>query len=276
MKYFDAHCHVQLDAYDADRPEVLERMRLAEVGGLIVGVDFASSKAAVELVRSELGRVTKEKGSQKYWATVGLHPNDTDEPFNAEGFDNLLKLSKNLIVAIGECGLDYYRPDEPESVQKIQKEIFEQQIELAVKYGKPLMIHSRPSKGTQDAYNDTISMLVSKKREYGDRLKGNMHFFVGGIEEARQFVELDFTMSYTAVLTFTHDYDEVVDYIPLTHLLSETDSPYVAPAPNRGKRNEPTAVREVIKAIARIRDEDQEEVRKAILVNSARMFNVSL
>ena len=276
MKYFDAHCHVQLGAYDADRAEVLERMRQAEVGGLIVGVDFASSVAATELVKSELSRANEESRSQTYWAAVGLHPNDTNEPFNADGFDALLSQPENMIVAIGECGLDYYRPDEPESVKKIQKDIFEQQIELAVKYSKPLMIHSRPSKGTQDAYNDTISMLTSKKREYGDRLKGDMHFFVGGVEEARQFVDLDFTMSYTAVLTFTHDYDEVVRYLPLAYLLSETDSPYVAPAPNRGKRNEPTAVREIIKAIAGIRGEDEDAVRQAILANSARMFGISL
>jgi TatD DNase family protein len=239
-------------------------MEQAEVGGLIVGVDYASSKAAVELV----------KGRSGFFVAVGLHPNDTDEPFNAGGFNALAAMPE--VVAIGECGLDYYRPEEPEEVKKIQKEIFEQQIELAVRYGKPLMIHSRPSKGTQDAYYDTLDMLTSKKKEYGDRLKGDMHFFVGGEEEARRFVELDFTMSYTAVLTFTHDYDEVIRSIPLTHLLSETDSPYVAPAPNRGKRNEPTAVIEVVKAIARIRGEDEEEVRKAILANSERIFSVSL
>ena len=129
MKYFDAHCHVQLKPYDEDREEVLVRMAEAEVGGLVVGVDFASSKFATELVQGRGG----------LWSAVGLHPNDTDEPFNAQGFDELAK--KENVVAIGECGLDYYRPGEPEAVKKIQKEIFEQQIELAVKYEKPLMIH---------------------------------------------------------------------------------------------------------------------------------------
>jgi TatD DNase family protein len=268
MKYFDAHCHVQLSAYDQDREEVLARMTDAEVGGLIVGVDFASSKAAVELVQNR----------PEFFAAIGLHPNDTDEPFNADGFDLLLQEDANTSVhkirAIGECGLDYYRPDEPESVKKIQKDIFEQQIELAVKYDKPLMIHSRPSKGTQDAYLDTIDLLTSKKREYGDRLRGDMHFFVGGIDEARKFIELDFTMSYTAVLTFTHDYDEVIRYVPISSLLSETDSPFVAPASQRGKRNEPTSVLEVVAAIARIRGEDEEVVREAILRNAAKSFKI--
>jgi TatD DNase family protein len=264
MKYFDVHCHVQLKAYDEDREAVLEKMKEAEVGGLIVGVDLASSQAAVELVT----------GREGLWAAVGLHPNDTDELFNAGAFDALAKLPE--VVAIGECGLDYYRPGEPESVKAIQKEIFEQQIELAVKYDKPLMIHSRPSKGTQDAYHDTIDMIISKKREYGDKLRGDMHFFVGGIEEARKFVELGFTMSYTAVITFARDYDEVIRYLPLKSILSETDSPFVAPAPNRGRRNEPVAVREVIKTLAQIRGEDEEAVRHAILENTSKIFRISL
>ena len=264
MKYFDAHCHIQFNAYDEDRAEVVARMKDAEVGGLIVGVDLATSKLALEMVADE----------KEFFASVGLHPNDTDEPYDAEAFDELARQSKT--VAIGECGLDYYRPDEPEAVKKKQKEIFEQQIELAVKYEKPLMIHSRPSKGTQDAYHDTIDLLTSKKKEYGDKLKGDMHFFVGSIDEARVFAGLDFTMSYTAVITFARDYDEVIRFLPLTNILSETDSPYVAPAPNRGKRNEPTAVRDVVKAIAQIRGDDEEKVRMAILQNAARIFSFSL
>jgi TatD DNase family protein len=264
MRYFDAHCHIQFDMYDADRAEVLARMLEAEVGGLIVGVNRASSEAAIALVQ----------GQPELFASVGLHPNDTHEEFDMEAFEKMARQSKT--VAIGECGLDYYRSEklksEPEDVKKKQKEIFEQQIELAVKYEKPLMIHSRPSKGTQDAYHDTLDILRSKQREYGDRLKGNMHFFVGGIDEARAFVDLDFTLSYTAVITFARDYDDVIRSVPLTHLLTETDSPYVAPAPNRGRRNEPTAVRDVVRAIASIRSEDEESVRETLLANAFRVF----
>jgi TatD DNase family protein len=266
MKYFDAHCHVQFDAYDADRAAVLERMREAEVGGLVVGVNFATSKAAIELV----------KDKSDLWASIGLHPNDTQhDDFNFDEYADLAQQEK--VVAIGECGLDYFRPiDVTPEVVKRQKDVLEKHIELAVKYDKPLMIHSRPRKGQQDAYHDTIDMLQSAKREHGDKLKGDMHFFVGGIEEARQFVELDFTMSYTAVLTFARDYDEVVKFLPLTHILSETDSPYVAPPPNRGKRNEPTAVRDVVEAIAGIRGEEIEAVRMALLRNATRIFRIPL
>jgi TatD DNase family protein len=266
MKYFDAHCHIQFDAYDADREVVLSRMSEAEVGGLVVGVDLPSSEAALSLVRGAEGA--------SLYAAAGLHPNDVEQGFDSVAFAALVK--NPLVRAVGECGLDYYRPAElSDVVKKRQKDIFEEHIQLAVKNEKPLMIHSRPSKGSQDAYYDTLEMLRSKKAEYGDRLRGNMHFFVGGVEEAREFVAIDFTMSYTAVITFTHDYDEVIQAIPLNHLLTETDSPYVAPAPNRGKRNEPLAVREVVRAMARIRNENEEAVRTSVLQNATRLFRIT-
>jgi TatD DNase family protein len=120
-----------------------------------------------------------------------------------------------------------------------------------------------------------IDILSSYKKEFGDLLQGNIHFFVGGIEEAKDFIELDFTLSYTAVLTFTQDYDETVRFAPLTHILTETDSPYVAPASRRGQRNDPFSVKDVVEAVARIRGGDEEVVRAAILANAARVFGVS-
>jgi TatD DNase family protein len=136
------------------------------------------------------------------------------------------------------------------------------------------MIHARPAKGTNDAYVDLIDILTSAKKEYGDDLRGNVHFFVGGVEEARKLIELDLTLSFTAVLTFARDYDEVVRFAPLTHILSETDSPYVAPAPNRGRRNDPRAVIAVVEAIAGIRGEDVETVRVQILENAQELFKL--
>lgn len=264
MKYFDAHCHIQFSGvggYDEDRDAVVKRMHDAEVGGLIVGTDRASSEAAIALA-----------DGKTLFASVGLHPNDKPQ----EGYDDTIyeKLAQDpKVVAIGECGLDYFRPDEPEKEKARQKDVFARHIQLAGTSGKPLMIHARPSKGSMDAYLDAFEMLVEAKREFPN-LMGNMHFFVGDIEIAKKYLELGFTFSYTAVLTFTKDYDEVVRFIPLEHLLSETDSPYVAPAPNRGKRNEPTAVRNVVAAIARIRGEGEEEVRSALLANVQRVFHL--
>ena len=205
------------------------------------------------------------------FASVGLHPNAVlTESFEYQAYRELARDPK--VLAIGECGLDNFRPEDVEVSKPKQREVFLEHVRLAVETGKPLMIHSRPSKGTQDAYRDLIDILTSAKREYGEKLRGNIHFFVGGIEEAREFLALDFTMSYTAVLTFARDYDEVVKYIPLTHLLTETDSPYIAPAPRRGQRNDPLAVIDVVEIVASIRNENTETVKFQLLENAKRLF----
>jgi TatD DNase family protein len=140
---------------------------------------------------------------------------------------------------------------------------------LAEKVGKPLMIHGRPTKGTMDAYEDILLLM---KRHL--KVIGNIHFFVGNISTAKQFLDIGFTMSFTGVLTFTHDYDEVVRYIPLDRIMAETDAPYVAPVPHRGGRNEPAFVVETVGAIARIRGEDEKLLNEALLVNARHLFQL--
>ena len=165
------------------------------------------------------------------------------------------------VVAIGECGLDYFRT-ESNSLEK-QKKAFIEQIELANEIGKPLMLHVR------DAYTDTLEIL----KEYA-KVKGIVHFFVGNMKEAQGFLELGFMLSFTGVLTFTNDYDEVVKNTPLNMILTDTDSPYVAPVPYRGKRNEPSYVNEIVKKIAQIKNLPEEEVAQAIVENAKRIFNI--
>ncbi len=265
MKYFDAHCHIQFEQYDSDREEVIAQMLEKEVGGLVVGTDFESSRKAVELVQQ----------SESLYAAIGLHPNAvTKEVFDLSAYRELAQDPK--VVAIGECGLDNFRPEDPTLTKEKQREVFESHIQLAIETGKPLMIHARPGKGSQDAYHDAAEILQSYKKEHGDKLRGDMHFFVGGVEEAKLFLGLDFTMSYTAVLTFTHDYDDVVKYLPLTHILSETDSPYVSPASRRGQRNTPVSAIDVIGAVSGIRGEDEEIVRMAVLKNAERLFGIQI
>lgn len=261
MKYFDAHAHVQFPAFDEDREEILQRMGEAELGAIMVGVDYASSERAIKLV----------EGRENLFASVGLHPNDnTTEVFDIEKYRALAAHEK--VVAIGECGLDYYRQDE--SDKERQQELFLKHVDIATSLDKPLIIHARPTKGTQNAYQDLIEILKEKKAEHGDRLRGDVHFFVGGVAEAKELVSLGFTLSFTAVLTFTHDYDEVVRSLPLSAIISETDAPYVAPEGRRGKRNDPLAAIDVVEAIARIRGEEKEVVREAILENAKRVFGV--
>lgn len=264
MKYFDAHCHIQFDPYDADRVAVIESMQQHEVGGMVVGVDLDSSVKALAVAQH----------LPNFYAAAGLHPNYVlGEQFDADSFRALLRHPK--MVAVGECGLDNFRPEDPERAKPEQRRVFEQHVQLAIEADKPLMIHSRPAKGTQDSYRDMIDILRSYKQEHGDRLRGDIHFFVGGIDEARDFVGLGFTISFTAVLTFTHDYDDVVRYVPLESILTETDAPYVAPARIRGARNEPVSVIDVVQAIADIRGEDTELVRTTVLKNAQTLFSLT-
>ena len=263
MKYFDAHCHIQFDLFVEDRAAVIDGMIAVEVGGIVVGVDLKSSEEAVALAEQY----------PNLYAGVGLHPNATqDHEFEAAAFAELARNPR--VVTVGECGLDYFRPEDVAGAVSRQKEVFLQHVALAVETRKPLMIHARPSKGTQDAYRDLIDMLRSAKQEYGDALTGNVHFFVGGIDEARGLLDLDFSMSYTAVLTFTHDYDQVVQYLPLTHILTETDSPYAAPAPNRGKRNDPRSIPAIVSRIAELKGESADFVQEAIAQNAKRIFKL--
>jgi TatD DNase family protein len=261
VKYVDAHCHIQFEQYAQDDTALIERMREEGVAGIVVGVDLESSQKAIAL-------------AEKYehlFASVGLHPNRvSDEPFDEATYRALAAHTK--VVAVGECGLDFFRPVEVnDEVKDTQKEILQKHIALAVGLDKPLIIHARPSKGTQDAYHDLIEILKNAKVKH-PKLRGDIHFFVGGVMEAEALIALNFTISFTAVITFARDYDEVIRAAPLTSILSETDSPYVAPASRRGKRNDPLAVIEVVAQIASIRGEDLETVRQTLLENAERLF----
>ena len=260
IKYVDAHCHLQFEQYAEDDTEVIERMHTDGVVGIVVGVDLESSQKAVALV-------------EKYkhlFAAVGLHPNHADETFDTDIFREFAKNPK--VVAIGECGLDYYRPVEiNDEVKQKQKAILNEQIALAVELNKPFIIHCRPSKGTQDAYQDLITILKEVKANH-PTLRGDIHFFVGGAREAEALFALGFTVSFTAVITFARDYDEVIKTMPLANILSETDAPYLAPLAWRGERNDPLAVIDVVAKIAEIRGDDRETVRAALLANAKRLF----
>ncbi|HVW71819.1 MAG TPA: TatD family hydrolase [Candidatus Paceibacterota bacterium] len=271
MKYFDAHCHIQFDAFDADREAIAAKMQEAGIGGLVVGCDAASSRAATEFVQKRDG----------FWAAVGQHPNDNHaEEFDEHLYRNLLMYPK--VVAIGECGLDYFRvPSEAlakegpahsaEATKAKQKDLFRKHVNLAGSTKRPLIVHARPSKGTTDAYKDALDIIEEAKKEF-PHLTGDLHFFVGDVPTSERAFALGFTISYTAVLTFTHDYDGVIQNAPLDRILTETDSPYVAPTSRRGQRNDPLSIPEIVQKIAEIRGEDLETVREATLKNAERLF----
>lgn len=261
VRFVDAHCHVQFDAYSADRNALLARMRTEGVVGVVVGVDDVSSRRAVELAEEH----------EHIYASVGLHPNQMpDSGLDIELYRGLAQHPK--VVAIGECGLDYFRPQSVTSeVKQAQKTRLIEHIKLATDLDKPLIIHARPSKGSVDAYDDLIEIVRGAKQK-NPKLRGDIHFFVGGVTEAQALIGLGFTLSFTAVITFARDYDEVIRSIPLTSILSETDAPYVAPAPRRGQRNDPLAVQDVVAALAHVRGEDPSLVQRTLVETASWLF----
>lgn len=261
-RYIDAHSHLQFEQFAHDEEKILEEMQKNGIAAIVVGIDFASSRKALVLA---------EKYKNLY-AAIGLHPNHATEGYDISYYRALAMHPK--VVAVGECGLDFFRPLEVnEEVEEKQKELFKQQVAFAAEFNKPLIIHCRPSKGTMDAYQDLIQILTEAKEEHPN-LRGDVHFFVGGLKEADALIRLGFTLSFTAVITFARDYDEVIKAIPLANILAETDAPYVAPAARRGERNDPIAVIDVARTIADIRGEDPETVRQTLLANAQKLFSL--
>lgn len=278
-KFFDVHTHTQDAPYDSDREAVILRAIEAGVGMVQVGTDFDMSKKAVALAEQYRGDM---------FATVGLHPNDNKKEIFDYNTYKTLALSSDRVVAIGECGLDYYRVEgRGASEKERQKKIFVEQIKLAKELNKPLMIHCR------EAFSDLIEILkenmvttpptpllnkegVEKEMKSlsGGRSVGVIHFFSGSIDDAKVLLDMGFYFSFGGVLTFTRDYDEQIKFIPLDKILLETDAPYVAPVPYRGKRNEPLYVIEVAKKIAEIKGATLEEVARVTLQNTKLVFRI--
>jgi TatD DNase family protein len=260
-KYIDIHSHLNLKQFDVDRDEIIQKLKDCDVSTITVGVDYSSSLFALELAEKH----------EHLFACIGLHPSDVlVEEFD---YSKMLELSRNKkVVAIGECGLDYFREND-DSFKSKQKEVFHLHIKLALESNKPLMIHGRPSKGTMDAYIDILNILESYKKK-NENLMANFHFFSGDLNIAKRIIELGFTMSFDGPITFSHDYDEVIKTISIESIMAETDSPFAAPTPYRGKRAEPQMVKEVIKRIAEIKGLNEEEALHIINSNVKQVFDI--
>lgn len=267
-KFFDIHAHVNDTRFDDDRDAVFARMRAQNVFAINVGTDVQSSQNVVAIADASSGGI---------YASIGVHPiDDHDAKFDHEVFE---KIARNAhVVAVGECGLDYSRLGDVADIalEKVrQKKLFEEQVDFAIERNLPLMIHCRDSeKALADAHRDILNILIARKKDAGESLRGNIHFYSQTLEIAQEYFALGFTISFTGVITFTHEYDDVVRRAPLENIMAETDCPYVAPAPYRGKRNEPVYVEEVVKKIAELRGEDFETVREALVQNAFRTFNI--
>ncbi len=257
--HIDIHSHLNLSQFDADRDEVIAKLKQEKISTITVGTDYMTSKFAVELAEKH----------EHLFACVGIHP--TDVKTEIFDYEKMLELARHpKVVAIGECGLDYYRGKEDIERQRV---LFESHIKLAREVGKPLMIHARPSKDSMDAYEDTLDILEKHKAD-GSKLHVNFHFFVGDINIARRALSYGATMSFDGPITFARDYDEVIRMLPLESIMTETDAPFASPLPYRGKRCEPWMVSEVVKKIAEIKEIPIQAVTEILTLNAIKIFQL--
>jgi TatD DNase family protein len=246
----DTHIHLYAEEYRDDLPTLLAEAQAAGISKMIVvGSDHRTSLEAVKLA-----------GEYDFlYASVGLHPSEVGEETSLVWLEELLKAPK--VVAIGEIGLDYYWD---RTYEQEQRDIFIRQLEIASKAGLPVIIHSR------EAAADTLRILQEI------RTPGVLHCYAYSTELAREFVEMGYYLGIGGVVTFTNSkkLKEVVREIPLEHLLSETDGPYLAPHPFRGRINRPAYLTHVIDAISKIKDTEATKVKEILYRNAHYLFKI--
>lgn len=259
----DTHCHLDFDAFNGDRDAVISRARDAGIVRILnPGVDLISSRRAIELAEKY----------EEVFVACGVHPND------ARSWDeDTLRALKHIAnhpkaVAIGEIGLDYYRDRAP---RDMQKQIFVQQLALAMEMGLPVVIHNRQAAGdTMDLLSAWHADLVAS----GSRLAENpgvLHSFSSDREVARRAIELNFVVGITGPITYRNaeDLRQTVKSIPIDALLVETDAPFLTPQPRRGERNEPAYVTWVVEKIAETHGLPIKAVREQTIANSYNLFH---
>ncbi len=253
---FDTHVHLNAEQFNEDLEEVISRAKEAGVGRMVVvGFDRPTIERAMELV-----------GQYDFlYASIGWHPVDALD-MKEEDLAWIEELSSHpKVVALGEMGLDYHWDKSPKD---IQKEVFRKQIHLAKKVKLPIIIHNR------EATQDIVDIL---REEGAEEVGGIMHCFSGSPEIAQECVDMNFYISLGGPVTFKNAKKpkEVAQEIPLERLLIETDCPYLAPHPNRGKRNEPAYVKLVAEQIAELKGISLEEVETVTTENANKLFNIN-
>ncbi len=253
----DSHAHIQGKEYAGEAAAVIERARAAGVEQIIVvggAGDMSSNSDAVALADSFVN----------IYATVGMHPHDAKDVGSNE-FEKLKDLTlRPKVIAVGETGLDYYYDHSPRDVQR---RVFTQFIHMARETELPIVVHER------DAASHGAELLRS---EGEGKLRGVIHCFTGNYEAARAYLDLGFYISFTGIITFKNAeaLRDVVRQVPLERMLVETDSPYLAPVPHRGKRNEPAYVRLIAATVANIKGVSLEEVARVTTDNARRLFRI--
>jgi TatD DNase family protein len=266
----DSHAHLDSHRYDDDRVAMLARAQAAGVGAVLsigIGEGPAEMHQALDLCREFNG----QPGMPRLYASAGIYPHNTGEADDAA----LARLDRLLgepeVIGCGEIGFDYYHEGAPRDVQR--KGLIAQ-LEIAAARKRPVLIHCRASEGTTDAWDDLFKVLEAHWRPTG--LGGVMHCFGGGWEQARRSIDLGFLVSFAGNLTYpkAQPLRELAARMPLDGILVETDAPWLAPASNRGKRNEPAWVAQTAHALAEIHGISDDEIGAATTKNFFRVFHL--
>ena len=266
----DTHAHIDDERYAGEREAMLRRAYEAGVGTILaigIGEKAADMHPALDLCR----RFNGQPGLPRLFASAGVYPHSTPEIDHAvlDKLDRLL--AEPEVIACGEIGLDYYHEGASHTVQKRQ---LVTQLEVAAKHRKPILIHCRPKDGQHDAWNDLFEILDEHWAPTG--LGGIMHCFSGNQAEAERSIEMGFLLSLAGSVTFpkAEELRQVVAGLPIDSLLVETDAPYLAPVPNRGKRNEPAWVVDTARLVSNLLGVELEEFASAEVKNFRRLFHL--
>ena len=256
VKIFDTHAHYDDEAFDEDRDELLTRLFNKDIDVIVnVGASLSGCRQSVELANKY----------EKMYCAIGVHPDDYDK-LNEEFLEWIKKeaMINPKVVAIGEIGLDYYYP---EPSKEVQLKWFKRQLKLAIEVNKPVIIHSR------DACADTINIL---KEGNAKQIGGVIHCYSYTKESVKAFYDMNFYFGIGGVLTFKNGKKlvEAVDVIPLDRIVLETDCPYLAPVPNRGKRNDSSNIRYVVEKLAEIKGITYQEVIDITNENARRLYRL--
>ena len=265
--YTDSHAHLDGKRYDADRAEVLARANAAGVTIILAigngdGPGTDTLDCAVRLARQNQG----------IYATVGIHPHEAALA-KQEDFDQLQRLARDpKVIAWGEIGLDYYYDHSPRDVQQ---RVFTQQMEMARAAKLPIIIHNRPSDNSENAWDDLFRLLREHWTSNG--LGGVLHCFTGTVEHARKALDIGFILSFAGNITYpkAQNIRDAAAMAPLDRMFVETDCPYLAPVPHRGKRNEPAFVVETARQIAQLRGLSPEEIGEQTSRNFVAFFRLN-
>ena len=258
MEFIDTHCHLNDEKFSADFDEVVTRAKNFGVNRIINFGDTLKSSAQVVKLAENFGGM---------YAGVGVHPEEIENFDENKSVEKIVELAANKkVVAIGEIGLDYYW-EKNSDIRLAQQKIFVRQLDIARQLNLPVCIHER------DAHGDALKILKSE----GKNLRGVLHCFSGSLEMAREVWKLGWLIGIDGPLTFKNSakLPEIVKAAPREMILLETDAPYLAPMPNRGKRNEPAFLVDVAKKLAELRGEELEDVAAYTTKNAARLYEIN-